>query len=141
MAMWMQEKLSDADQARRSEGVRQLIARYCQLLDDQLDDEWLSLFREDALWVLGTREFRGRADIRGYIENLRRERPAWRSKHLCTNVVLELDGSTARVTSDLALLARTGDEPWSVASLGRYHDRVIHDAGNWTFTERRLEIR
>jgi len=126
----------------QTEGVRRLIALYCQLLDDQRDAEWLSLFRDDAVWVLGTREFRGRSAIRAYIENLRRERPAWRSKHLCTNVVLELNGSTARVTSDLAMLSRTGDEPWRVASLGRYVDQVVQasNAGAWQFAERRLEI-
>jgi 3-phenylpropionate/cinnamic acid dioxygenase small subunit len=127
--------------ARQAEGVRRLIARYCQLLDDHRDNEWLELFTEDALWVLGTREFHGRAAIKAYIDDLRRDRPDWWSKHLCTNIVVSTDNRETQVTSDLALLARTGAEPWSVASLGRYYDRLTQDAGGWKFAERRLEIR
>ena len=49
-----------------AEGVRTLLARYCQYLDDSHFDEWTRLFTPDGLWVLGEREYRA-----GRTKNLR----------------------------------------------------------------------
>ena len=93
------------------------------------------------MWVLGTQEMRGRAAMRAYMDKLVADRPTWRTKHLCTNMLVELDGSTGRATSDLTMLAKTGDEAWGVSSLGRYHDQVQQSAdGTWQFVERRLVV-
>jgi 3-phenylpropionate/cinnamic acid dioxygenase small subunit len=122
--------------------VRRLLALYCQLLDDSRYDEWSQLFTPDGLWVLGANEYRGRPAIKAYMDQLRRDRPDWRTRHLCTNLVLELEGTEGRVTSDLAMLARNGQEPWQVVSLGRYYDHVVRrpDATGWQFSERRLVV-
>ena len=122
------------------EQVRRLVAEYCQFLDDRRLDEWTALFAPDGLWVLGEREFRGRAEMRAYMDRLAAERPTWRTRHLCTNVLVELDADRGRVTSDLTMLTKTGDAPWSVTSIGRYADRVERssDRDRWQFTERRL---
>ena len=127
----------------QTEPVRRLLALYCQLLDDSRYDDWSQLFTADALWVLGEREYRGRPAIKAYMDQLRRERPDWRTKHLCTNLALELDAAAGRATSDLAMLARNGpDDPWRVVSLGRYHDHLVRqpDGSGWQFAERRLVI-
>jgi 3-phenylpropionate/cinnamic acid dioxygenase small subunit len=126
----------------QTEPVRRLLALYCQLLDDARYDDWSQLFTPDALWVLGAREYRGRPALKSYMDQLRGERPDWRTRHLCTNLVIDLDGTTGRVTSDLAFLSRSGDEPWRVASLGRYHDQIVQraDAPAWQVAERRLVI-
>ena len=123
--------------------VRRLLALYCQLLDDSRYEEWSQLFTPDGLWVLGDREYHGRPAIKAYMDQLRRDRPDWRTRHLCTNLVLELDDGAGRVTSDLAMLVRNRDDPWRVASLGRYYDRVVRqpDAPGWQFAERRLVVR
>ena len=124
----------------QTELVRRLLALYCQLLDDSRYDDWSQLFTADAVWILGDREYRGRPAIKAYMDQLRRERPDWRTQHKCTNLVIDLDGATGRVTSDLAFLSRTGEEPWRVTSLGRYHDQIVQraDASGWQFAERRL---
>jgi 3-phenylpropionate/cinnamic acid dioxygenase small subunit len=124
-----------------AEALRRTLALYCQLLDDSRYDDWSQLFAPDGLWVLGEREFRGRPAMLAYMVQLRRERPEWRTRHLCTNMVLELAGDGASATSDLAMLARTGDEPWQVVSLGRYYDRLARTDAGWQFVERRLEVR
>ncbi len=124
------------------EGVRTLLARYCRYLDDSRFDEWTQLFTPDGLWVLGEREYCGREAMHAYMRQLRRDRPAWRTRHVCTNLVIELDGARGGVTSDLALLAREGDAPWAVTSLGRYYDRIVlqPDTASWQFEERRLVV-
>ncbi len=124
------------------EAVRRLLALYCQLLDDSRFDEWTQLFVADGLWVLGEREMRGRDKMHAYMDRLREQRPTFRTRHLCTNAVIELDGAHGRVTSDLALLAREGDADWAVVSLGRYSDRIVRDpsSSGWQFEERRLVV-
>ena len=124
------------------EGVRALLARYCRYLDESRFDEWTQLFTPDGLWVLGEREYRGRDAMHAYMRQLRQDRPAWRTRHVCTNLVIEVDGSQGRVSSDLALHAREGDAPWAVISLGRYYDRIVLQPGSetWQLEERRLVV-
>jgi 3-phenylpropionate/cinnamic acid dioxygenase small subunit len=129
--------------ASPAELVRRLLARYCQLLDDSHFPEWTELFTPDGLWVLGERQYRGRAEMHAYMQQLRRDRPLWRTRHVCTNIVVDLvDAMQARATSNLALIARDGDAPWRVASLGRYEDQLVRaaDGATWQFSERRLVI-
>jgi 3-phenylpropionate/cinnamic acid dioxygenase small subunit len=125
-----------------AEGVRTLLARYCRYLDDSRFDGWIRLFMPDGLWVLGEREYRGREAMHAYMRQLRQDRPAWRTRHQCSNLVIDLDGARGRVASDLALLAREGDAPWLVTSLGRYYDRIVlqPDSETWQFEERRLVV-
>jgi 3-phenylpropionate/cinnamic acid dioxygenase small subunit len=124
------------------EQVRRLLALYCQLLDDRRYNEWSQLFAADGVWALGGREYRGPAEVRAYMEQLIRDRPRWRTKHLCTNIAMELDGPHGSVTSDYALCARDGDVPWSVANFGRYEDRIVRraDGAGWQFAQRRLTV-
>jgi 3-phenylpropionate/cinnamic acid dioxygenase small subunit len=121
--------------------VRQLLAEYCQLMDDRRYDEWSHLFADNGVWALGGREYRGPAEVRGYMEQLLRERPQRRTRHLNTNLLIELDGAEGRATSDYAMLAREPDEaPWIVVAFARYMDRVARrpDGSGWQFIERRL---
>ncbi|HEX8969453.1 MAG TPA: nuclear transport factor 2 family protein [Chloroflexota bacterium] len=125
----------------QAEEVRRLLALYCVYLDDRRYEEWSHLFSDDAVWALGGREYRGPAQIKAYMDNLLRERPLRRTKHLNTNLIIDLEGGEGgTVSSDFAMLAREGEAPWTIASFGRYSDRVVRraDGRGWQFTERRL---
>jgi 3-phenylpropionate/cinnamic acid dioxygenase small subunit len=76
------------------------------------------------------------------MDRLLRDRPERRTKHLCTNIIIEFDGPEGTATSDYAMLAREGDGAWSVVSLGRYRDRLVRRAEGtgWQFAERRLTV-
>jgi 3-phenylpropionate/cinnamic acid dioxygenase small subunit len=123
-----------------AEQVRRLLALYCQLMDDRRYEEWSQLFAADGVWALGGAEYRGPAEARAFMDRLLRERPERRTKHLCTNIVIELDGAGGTATSAYAVLAREGDGAWSVVSLGHYRDRLVRraDGAGWQFAERRL---
>jgi 3-phenylpropionate/cinnamic acid dioxygenase small subunit len=122
-------------------GVRRLLALYCQLMDDRRYQEWSALFAEDGIWALGGREYRGPAEARAYMDQLLRDRPHRRTRHLNTNLVIDLDGAHGVVTSDYAMLAREPDDaPWTVVAFGRYQDRVVRSAQGWQFAERRLTV-
>jgi len=121
--------------------IRRLLALYCQLMDDRRYDEWSQLFAPDGVWALGGAEYRGPAEARAYMDRLLRDRPQRTVKHLCTNILIDLDGTAGRVSSDYAMLAREPETaPWSVVAFGRYVDRVVRqgDGSGWQFAERRL---
>ena len=122
--------------------VRRLLAQYCQLMDDRRYPEWSRLFTADGVWALGGREYRGPSETQAYMDQLLRDRPQRRTKHLNTNLFIELDGAQGRVTSDYAMLASEPDgAPWTVIFMGgRYFDRVVRkpDGSGWQFAERRL---
>jgi 3-phenylpropionate/cinnamic acid dioxygenase small subunit len=121
--------------------VRRLLALYCQLMDDRSYPEWSELFTADGIWALGGREYRGPSETRAYMDQLLRNRPLRRTKHVNTNVLIELEGAQGRVTSDYAMLASEPEgAPWTVLALGRYFDRVVRkaDGSGWQFAERRL---
>ncbi len=121
--------------------VRRLLALYCQLLDDRRYPEWSELFAADGVWALGGREYRGPAEVKAYMDQLLHDRPQRRTKHLNTNLLIELEGAHGRVTSDFAMLAREPEgADWTPVAFGRYVDRVVRrtDGTGWQFAERRL---
>jgi 3-phenylpropionate/cinnamic acid dioxygenase small subunit len=127
--------ISDASQVRR------LLALYCQLMDDRRYEEWSQLFVADGVWALGGHEYRGPAEAKAFMDQLLRDHPRRRTKHLCTNILIDLGAGDGVVTSDYAMLAREPDTaPWTVVAFGRYADRVVRrsDGSGWQIAERRL---
>ncbi len=121
--------------------VRTLLAQYCQLMDDRRYAEWSQLFADDGEWEMGGHIYRGPAGTRAYMDQLLRDRPQRRTRHVNTNLLIELDGARGRVTSDYAMLASEPEgTPWTVVAMGRYFDRVIRrpDGSGWQFAHRRL---
>ncbi|MBV9582679.1 MAG: nuclear transport factor 2 family protein [Chloroflexi bacterium] len=121
--------------------VRQLLAQYCQLMDDRRYPEWSQLFTADGVWALGGKDHRGPAETQAFMDQLLRNHPHRRTRHLNTNLLLELDGAEGRVTSDYAMLSSEPEgAAWTVVAMGRYFDRVVRkpDGSGWQFAERRL---
>jgi 3-phenylpropionate/cinnamic acid dioxygenase small subunit len=121
--------------------VRRLLALYCDLMDDRRYQEWSELFTADGVWELGGKQHRGPAETKAYMDQLLRDRPGRRTRHINTNQVIELDGAQGRVTSDYAMLSSEPEgAPWTAVFIGRYFDRVVRkpDGSGWQFAERRL---
>jgi 3-phenylpropionate/cinnamic acid dioxygenase small subunit len=121
--------------------VRRLLALYCHLMDDRRYPEWSELFIADGIWALGGKEYRGPSETKAYMDRLLRDRPQRRTKHVNTNLFIQLDGERGRVISDYVMLASEPEgAPWSVIAMGRYFDRVARkpDGSGWQFAERRL---
>jgi 3-phenylpropionate/cinnamic acid dioxygenase small subunit len=121
--------------------MRRLLAQYCQLMDDRRYVEWSQLFADDGVWELGGHAYRGPTETQAFMDQLLRDRPHRHTKHVNTNLVIELDGAQGRVTSDYVMLASEPDgSPWTIVATGRYFDRVVQRADDqgWQFAERRL---
>jgi uncharacterized protein (TIGR02246 family) len=126
--------MSDVDR------IRNLLAAYCQLLDDRRYVEFGQLFAPDGVWSLGGRDNHGPAEVKAFMDQLLLNYPNRRSSHMNTNVAIEVDGDTATSSSDYVMFTREGDGAWQVLAAGRYQDRLARQArdGSWRFVERTL---
>jgi hypothetical protein len=59
-----------------------------------------------------------------------------RTKHVTTNVMVEVDGNTATARSYYTVMQQTDVLPLQPIICGRYHDRFANEGGEWRFTDR-----
>jgi len=120
------------------ERIRRLVALYAQLLDSGRLAEWGELFTTDATFSVYGRTYRGRAEIVREIGGMQ-PGPGASVKHLLLAPVIDLaaDG-TALAWTDMTVFAAGADRAAQIATLGRYHDRLVRIDGRWRFRERVL---
>jgi ketosteroid isomerase-like protein len=112
------------------EAIRQTIALYCQLLDDQRFDELAGLFCDDATLPWQGTTLHGRDEIaRGLPAT---QEPLGRTRHLPFGSVIDVrdDGAYAW-TDTVVTLNQSGGS--TIAWIGRYHDRFTLIEGRWYF--------
>jgi uncharacterized protein (TIGR02246 family) len=122
------------------EQIQQLLARFIQLRDDKRFDEWAQLFTEDGTFEYPGARVTGRDAIRDNVADLLRSD---RGKHLGFNAVIEVNGDTASVVSDVVKLrpAEPGsDGAFVVQTAGRYIDALVRTADGWRVASRRTEL-
>lgn len=118
--------------------IRRLLARYCHTLDDGDVAGFGALWAGDAeLAVRGT-VLRGREAIRDTVAG--RQPPERRGRHLTVNVEADVDGDAARAVSDFVFYARADDGTPKLRFVGRYHDDLVRDGGEWQFRRRAIEF-
>jgi uncharacterized protein (TIGR02246 family) len=122
------------------EQIQQLLARFIQLRDDKRFEEWVRLFTEDGTFEYPGARLTGRDAIRDSVGALLRDD---HGKHLGFNAVIEVDGDTASVTSDVVKLRPA--EPGSGAAFvvhtaGRYIDSLVRTKDGWQVAARRTEL-
>jgi len=120
------------------EAIRRLIALYGQLLDSKRLDDWGELFVEDAVFRVWDRTYKGRAEIQREIGGMQPERPG---KHVILQPVIDLDDKRhARAWTDLTAFSTEEDNSISIATIGRYHDRLERSDKDerWRFRQRVL---
>jgi 3-phenylpropionate/cinnamic acid dioxygenase small subunit len=63
-----------------------------------------------------------------------------RTKHVTTNLVVEVDGATATARSYFTVFQATPALPLQPIIAGRYHDAFVHEGGAWRFADRRIFV-
>src|SRR5258707_978316 len=118
------------------DAIRELIARYCFLIDNAEFDAWAATFTEDAVFeVVGLFKFEGRASIREFANHIpKNERGLPGMKHCTLNQIIAVSGDTATATCYL-LLIREGT-PLHVDIAGRYEDELVKQSGSWLLKRR-----
>ncbi|MDP3551747.1 MAG: nuclear transport factor 2 family protein [Novosphingobium sp.] len=121
------------DERRGAEAdCARLIALYANLNDEARWDEVAALYAEDGVMFRPTAPDAG-VEGREAILAAFKARAARTTRHVCSNVVIDVESpTTAHGTS--AMLLFTGDP---VPLVGSFHDRFVLTAEGWRFAERR----
>jgi 3-phenylpropionate/cinnamic acid dioxygenase small subunit len=112
--------------------IRRTLATYCQSLDDGRFDDWVEVFTEDVTFAVMGSVFRGRDEVRGFIEPV--QGPDVRGRHLISEPLITLDGDRATVTTDYCFVTKA----LTVQSAGRYHDVLVRDGDRWRISVREI---
>ena len=120
------------------DAIRELLARYCFLLDGFRLSEFASLFAADGEWTSRNGTAKGPEAIERLLRGLVPEpAPGRRRKHFTANIVIELAGDHATVVSNF-LVVRDSETGPAIAVAGTYDDTVVRTNEGWKFKSRRL---
>ena len=123
------------------EAIRELLAEYCFALDECRFEAMGALFSESAEWgperirqkARGPREI---AELARSIVPLPDEGP--KRRHLTTNIVIRLEGDTARVKSNFLMVRESPGGPL-LAIAGTYLDQLVRTPAGWRFQRREIQ--
>ncbi|MFJ7215113.1 nuclear transport factor 2 family protein [Amycolatopsis sp. NPDC098790] len=120
--------------------LENLVYTYASLVDAGDFDGVGELFAEGAFVGSGG-AFRG-AEVAQMLRDtvIVYEDGTPRTKHVTTNLALEVDGGTASGRAYFTVLQAAPGLPLQTIAAGRYADRFTRTAGGWRFTERRAAV-
>jgi ketosteroid isomerase-like protein len=128
--------------------IRSLLARLAHLADSGDLDEYLTLFTEDAAWVIPAIPQTGvaaseRRGVEEIAEGVRERRaagvqgPGTGTMHLVTTTDVEIHGDQATALSTWLFLADTSTAP-RVQAVGRYEDTLRRTPDGWRLARREI---
>ena len=129
-----------ANEEAEKNAIREVLATYCFHLDNYRFTEMAALFTEDGTWHTAFGKATGRAAIAEFAAGLRAHRPGPtpRAIHHVTNVVITLDGDSAKVRSNWTTVQNSPDGP-KIGSGGAYDDEIVKVGGSWFFRYRTID--
>jgi 3-phenylpropionate/cinnamic acid dioxygenase small subunit len=126
------------------EAIRNLLGRYCELMDAGDWDGLADLFADAVLCDFdGHEAARGRdGTLRLYRDGTHTYDGSPRTRHLTTNSVIEVDdpAGTATARSSFVVFQATDALPLQPIAAGRYRDRFVRDERGWRFSERAFAL-
>lgn len=123
---------SDRDQ------ILDVLATYCQTVDDGRFDEWEQIWTVDATFTVVGQTHQGRGALRSFIEAA--QPPHLRGKHVLVNPIVNVEGDSATASSDFLFLARADGGGATVTQVGRYRDRLVRTADGWKISARDITL-
>ncbi len=128
-----------ADENAEKNAIREVMATYCFRLDAGDMDGMAALFTPDGVWETDFGKGAGRAGIAEHGRSLRAHgNPRPRAVHLCTNIVIDLQGDTASVLSNWTTVQNSEAGP-KIGSAGGYIDKMVKQNGQWLFVHRKID--
>jgi uncharacterized protein (TIGR02246 family) len=124
--------------AEEKDAIREAMARYCHALDACRFDDVAALFADEGEWMTDYGSARGRAQIADLLRGIvpvKGEGP--QRKHYITNIVITLEGATARSVSDY-LIIRESENGLIPVMGGTYKDVFVKREGAWLFLRKEL---
>ena len=121
------------------DAIREVMARYCFALDDGRFADMAALFTENGTWQTFFGKANGRKAIAEFAAGLRAHRTENpRAIHHVTNIVITIDGDTAKVRSNWTTVQNSPDGP-KIGSGGAYDDDMVKVGAGWFFKYRTID--
>jgi hypothetical protein len=121
------------------DAIRELMAEYCFHLDNDRFADMASLFTVDGTWDTAFGKGTGRDGVEALVRRLRDSAAARpRIIHHCTNIVIKLDGATAKAFSNWVTVQNSAQGP-RIGSAGSYTDDLVKQEGRWLFRYRKID--
>jgi hypothetical protein len=130
--------------------IRHTMDLYAHSMDYGGEEVWNDCFTDDALFLVNDAQkdfetiyrVQGRERLAAYIAAYPRP-PQVFAKHVCTQILVRVEGGTATALSFWVAINSTGGPSGgkpNIMAFGRYRDRLVRCAdGRWRFTERICE--
>jgi uncharacterized protein (TIGR02246 family) len=115
-----------------------LMAAYCQALDDGRNDDVVATFTADGSFeIVGMDKHVGVDALRAAYDGFTPQVP---QRHVVSSThITSLTDTRATATSDFTFLVN-GGSGWAVAAVGRYDDELVREAGEWRFASRAVSF-
>ena len=120
------------------DAIRELMAEYCFRLDGDRFAEMAALFTADGTWDTAFGKGTGHAEIEALVRRIRGPGPHARAIHHVTNIVIKLDGATAKCFSNWVTVQNSPQGP-KLGSAGSYTDDMVKQDGAWLFRYRKID--
>ena len=120
------------------DAIRELMAEYCFCLDNDRFADMAALFTEDGTWDTAFGKGTGHAGIEALVRRIRGDGPRLRAIHHVTNIVIKVDGDTAKCVSNWVTVQNSPQGP-KVGSGGSYADDMVKQGGKWLFRYRKID--
>lgn len=124
------------------QAVHHLLTVYAEHVDAGRHDEMAALFTDATYRVehAGTDQvsvYQGAEAVRGFCDQVRMyEDGTPRTRHVITNVDIQLDGDSASSRCYVTVFQQTDALPLQPIAAGRYVDRFERADGTWRFADR-----
>jgi uncharacterized protein (TIGR02246 family) len=128
---------------RDEEQIRLTLALYSRYNDYKDEEAWTLLYAPDAVVVArGGQEWHGRNAIRAFMREINTRQGDRDTCHLSGNVVIAIDGDTARLDADMLFHERASVEgSWRNSQFNRYTADLVRSHAGWLFSSWMIEPR
>lgn len=138
--------MDDHDLLMAERACARLVTQYCHFIDHGAAGRVAELFAVDGVWSSTERVMTGQAEIaRGF--EARERNAGRRSRHVCGNLLLDLEGPAhAAGVTYLTLYRHDGEADLQIAPLegpvlvGEYRDRFVRSDAGWRIQRREVVV-
>ena len=126
-------------QLEEKDAIREVMAEYCFRLDNDRFVDMAALFTADGTWDTAFGKGTGHDAIAALVRRIRESaasRP--RAIHHVTNIVIKIDGETAKCFSNWVVV-QNGEQGPKIGSAGSYTDDLVKQGGQWLFRYRKID--
>ena len=134
--------MDDLERLLAERACESLIVSYSHLIDFGEAGRVAELFTDDGIWESAETTMRGREQIAAGFGR-RQANTGRRSRHVCTNVAIDVESATEAQGVCYFTLYRADNVEGPVASVegpemvGEYRDRFVRTADGWRIAHRR----